>query len=103
MNVLYEYPSPVLSDLFKVDLIEIACGQDHNLAIDSNGSMYGWGSNKYGQLGSGKSEKRKTIKTPQLLPVFCNYKAVHIALGQNHSLILTEDGNVWSMGWNTGG
>ena len=36
--------------------IEISCGGQHSLAICSDGYVYGWGNNYYGQIGCGKGK-----------------------------------------------
>ena len=33
--------------------MQVACGQAHTLALTSEGDVYAWGGNKYGQLGTG--------------------------------------------------
>ena len=35
------------------DVREIAAGSDHVLALKNDGTVWAWGSNKYGQLGDG--------------------------------------------------
>ena len=35
-------------------------GADHVLAVDVNGGLYGWGSNEYGQLGTGDTVRRSS-------------------------------------------
>lgn len=37
------------------NIIEIAAGAAHSLALDENGRVYGWGHGNYGQLGLGLS------------------------------------------------
>jgi alpha-tubulin suppressor-like RCC1 family protein len=49
------------------DIIEISAGANHNLALDGNGSLYGWGSNKYGQLGQYKNNL--IIEEPQKIEI----------------------------------
>ena len=46
--------------------------------MKSDGLIYGWGRNKYGQIGVGK-DGEKTISTPVLLKSFNNIeiKSVH--------------------------
>jgi alpha-tubulin suppressor-like RCC1 family protein len=46
-------------------VIQIACGIDHTVAITSEGSIYTWGSNKYGKTGHGTTEGHQS--TPKIL------------------------------------
>eukprot|EP01083_Nonionella_stella_P307226 1079064_1 len=112
-------PAPVISNTFNSNqLLQIVSYNRHSLALDRNGKVHAWGLNDCGQLGIGqthaardrdfdhakkKKDKKKdkdgtTNDIPQELPPFSAYKAVHVAVGKLHSLILTEDGNVWSFG-----
>ena len=36
-----------------VPLVDVACGLQHTAAVGSDGSLFTWGSNNYGQLGDG--------------------------------------------------
>ena len=33
------------------NIIKIKCGIDYTIAMDKDGKLYSWGSNRYGQLG----------------------------------------------------
>lgn len=37
------------------DIAAISCGAFHNLAVDTSGTVYSWGTNDYGQLGHGNT------------------------------------------------
>ena len=40
-----------VKDVEKIGKIKmICCGNSHNLVLNSEGKVYGWGSNNYGQL-----------------------------------------------------
>lgn len=47
--------------------LDIACGREHTAAVASDGSLYTWGSNDFGQLGDGTEEGRKYPKKVNLL------------------------------------
>ncbi|XXG46537.1 hypothetical protein AAC387_Pa02g1355 [Persea americana] len=47
--------------------LDIACGREHTAAISSDGSLFTWGSNDFGQLGDGTEEGRKHPKKVKLL------------------------------------
>lgn len=66
----------------------ISSGLNHNVAIDEDGNLCGWGSNKYGQLG--------------LFGDKCSdCKFVSVSCGDFHTVALDEDGNLWSCGRNS--
>lgn len=41
---------------------DIACGREHTAAVASDGSLFTWGANDFGQLGDGTEEVRKYPK-----------------------------------------
>lgn len=78
--------------------VAIAAGGSHSLALAPDGSVWAWGGNDQGQLGSatvGGSE------TP--LRVAGLGRALAVAAGSAHSLALGEDGTVWAWGANREG
>ncbi|GLU01743.1 hypothetical protein SLE2022_190300 [Rubroshorea leprosula] len=42
--------------------LDIACGREHTAAVASDGSLFTWGANEFGQLGDGTEEGRKQPK-----------------------------------------
>ncbi|BFG26475.1 hypothetical protein CerSpe_127490 [Prunus speciosa] len=42
--------------------LDIACGREHTAAVASDGSLFTWGANDFGQLGDGTEERRKHPK-----------------------------------------
>ncbi|MDZ7817030.1 MAG: RCC1 repeat- and reductase domain-containing protein [Planctomycetota bacterium] len=80
------------------DIIAIAAGQYHSLALSSDGTVWAWGYNNDGQLGDGTND---TSNVPvQVSLSGCMDTVVAIAAGGDHSLALCEDGEVWTWGWN---
>ncbi|KAJ0099400.1 hypothetical protein Patl1_21635 [Pistacia atlantica] len=39
--------------------LDIACGREHTAAVASDGSLFTWGANEFGQLGDGTEESKK--------------------------------------------
>jgi len=76
-------------------VIAMSGGNLHSLALESNGTVYAWGDNTYGQLGDGTKTQRTT-------PVPVSYLSgiVAIAAGGAHSLALSH-GKVNAWGDNT--
>jgi alpha-tubulin suppressor-like RCC1 family protein len=74
----------------------IAAGRLHSLYLGSNGSLWAWGSNGFGQLGDGTTTGRTTPK--QILT-----GVAAVAAGDNHTLALKTDGSLWAWGSNGSG
>jgi len=77
----------------------VAAGCWHSLAVKSDGTVWAWGTNTYGQLGNGTNTDRWTPVQVSGLPG----NIIAVAAGQNHSLALDANGNVWVWGYNVDG
>ncbi len=74
-----------------------AAGEDHSLAIGSDGKLYAWGSNVDGQLGRGNTT---SSSTPIVVSMPAGVTATAISAGEDHSVALGSDGNVYDWGFN---
>ena len=77
------------------NVIQIASGRNHSLAIDRSGALWAWGANESGQLGIGSFADASG-------PVMVSGlgSATMVAGGYNHSIVLKGDGTVWTWGSN---
>ncbi|GHV05103.1 hypothetical protein FACS1894217_01450 [Clostridia bacterium] len=92
----------VTSDLSQV--VQVAAGENHMLALLDDGSVWAWGSNEYGQVGDGTNFTRNlpvmvisedgAIIDGNTIPV------ASIAAGANHSIAVLNDGRVVAWGSN---
>jgi alpha-tubulin suppressor-like RCC1 family protein len=73
----------------------IASGQDHSLALKTDGALWAWGQNSDGQLGDGTLTSRAT---PVQVAALSNVETA--AGGGYHTLAVTADGTVWAWGEN---
>ena len=73
----------------------ISAGNDHSLALLTDGTVRAWGLNKYGQVGDGTSTNRER---PVAVPGVRN--VVAIAAGAHRSAALLADGTVMEWGAN---
>ena len=80
-------------------VVGIAAGNFHSLALLSDGTVWGWGNNIYGQLGN------DTDLNSELVPVQVSglTSVIAVAAGYYHSLALEADGTVWAWGDNSDG
>jgi alpha-tubulin suppressor-like RCC1 family protein len=74
----------------------IAGGFYHTIALKTDGSLWTWGYNYYGQLGVNNTTSRSTPVTTLLGGT--NWKS--IAGGSYHTVALKTDGSLWTWGFN---
>jgi len=85
-----------VSDL--VNVISLAAGKEHSMALKKNGTVWTWGSNDKGQLGIGSTQNKNH---PVIIETLSDIVA--IAAGGQHSLALDDDGAIWVWGLNNQG
>jgi len=78
---------------------QVSAGFLHTLAIKTDGTLWTWGSNAYGQLGDNTSTNRSIPVT--IFAGGTNWKQV--ACGQIHTAAIKTDGTLWSWGRNLSG
>ncbi|XP_075588691.1 RCC1 and BTB domain-containing protein 2 [Dermatophagoides farinae] len=81
---------------------QISCGRFHSIALTNTGEIYSWGRNEYGQLGVGDKNERITPTIVKFDTTIDN-QIKNIATGENHSLFLVENGQLWGCGSNCDG
>ena len=76
------------------NIIAITAGPESSYALCSNGYVYTWGNNSYGQLGNGS-------RSNQYYPVRVQkaYDIIQIDAGENYLAMLSADGSVWCCGY----
>jgi alpha-tubulin suppressor-like RCC1 family protein len=80
------------------DVVALAAGGYHSLALKSDGTVWAWGNNNYGGLGLGNGT---ACSIPVQIPSLSAVRA--ISAGYFHSLALKSDGTVWAFGYNANG
>ncbi|MGH9321359.1 MAG: RCC1 domain-containing protein [Vicinamibacteria bacterium] len=92
--------TPTAGPTFANDVVAIAAGDEHTLALTSDGLLFAWGYDLSGQLGNGSGGPiSSNTPVPVSFPV-PNAVVVAIAAGGNHSLAVTSDRRVWAWGAN---
>ena len=88
-------PTPI-PNLPKIKLI--ACGANFSVCVDYEGFIWSFGENNCGQLGTGTVKSLYVHNVPQKVQ---NIPPVlSVACGSEHTLIITNDSNLWSCGKN---
>ncbi|XP_068647494.1 ultraviolet-B receptor UVR8-like isoform X1 [Aristolochia californica] len=89
-----------LEALSNCPISQISGGWRHSMAVTYDGKLYGWGWNKFGQVGVGDNIDHCSpmqVKFPD------EQKVIQIVCGWRHTLALTERQNLFSWGRGTSG
>jgi alpha-tubulin suppressor-like RCC1 family protein len=78
------------------DVVQVAAGRTHNLALRSDGAVWAWGRNDHGQLGRGTVSDHEA--TPARVAVL--NRVTKISAGRDFALALRSDGIVFAWGAN---
>lgn len=76
---------------------EVTASDGTTYAINTDGSLWGWGWNEVGQLGIDSKTPEKTA-TPQRMGTANNWKT--IAGGKGYAFFIDNDGALWAVGTN---
>lgn len=82
----------------------IAAGNSFTIALKTDGTVWAWGSNGYGQLGDNTTTQRNLpvqVKDSAGTGYLTSMSA--IAGGGSHAIAVKNDGTVWAWGYNTQG
>ncbi|KAK2656331.1 hypothetical protein Ddye_009383 [Dipteronia dyeriana] len=88
-------PQPIKA-LQGLRIKQIACGDSHCLAVTMEGEVQSWGRNQNGQLGLGTTEDSLV---PQKIQAFQGVSIKMVAAGAEHTVAVTEDGDIYGWGW----
>lgn len=77
---------------------QISGGFNFSVAIKSDGTLWAWGLNAYGQLGDGTTVSKLV---PTRIGTGTNW--VSVAAGAYHTVALKADGTLWAWGYNGNG
>lgn len=87
--------SPVLVDAGDNSWTSIAAGGEHTCGVKSDGSLWCWGNNEYGQLGDNTTSDRNV---PNRVGDASQWSVV--TAGEDFTCAFTDDGSLWCWGWN---
>ncbi len=77
----------------------VACGNYFTLAIKTNGTLWAWGNNTYGQLGNNSTQD---TYSPEQIGADTDWKMVAASQKYN-SFAIKTDGTLWAWGFNSFG
>ncbi|DBA81433.1 TPA: hypothetical protein ACH3X1_007220 [Trebouxia sp. C0004] len=89
-----------------------AGGKHHSAVVTNDGESYTFGSNLYGQCGTGSLKSKDKVEAsvklmyapqpqPRQIQALSQFTVTKVACGQNHTLALTQEGQAFS--WGNGG
>ena len=84
------------------NIVRVDCGTYHTLALDSNGKLYSFGENTYGQLGL-TSHSLKEASPKKIFTSASQGKIMDFSCGDNHSAYIDGRGNAHTWGYGTDG
>ncbi|MFP4187381.1 MAG: InlB B-repeat-containing protein [Acholeplasmataceae bacterium] len=87
-----------------VTVESIAAGENHSVAIDSDGDVYSWGDNLFGQLGNGEQgQQTSPINITEEFAFDAEEIPIHIAAGRLHNVLTTSENRIFTWGNNGSG
>ena len=98
---------PILNQ-YVSNVIKLAAGHEHSLALTKSQELYVWGSGALTGLGDEMKENAETgegdnVHSPTVHEFFKNQKLVQISCGGLHTIVLNHEGDLFTWGSTEGG
>ena len=98
-RVIFKLKNEIINNIYS--------GWEHNIVLNTKGEIFSFGHNQYYQCGFPNMQKilanNENINDPTNISIYNNLKAIKVSCGNEHSLILAQDKNVYGIGNNEGG
>ena len=95
-NNTVSYSSPVTTIAGGINWSQVSCGFMHTTAIKTDGTLWTWGKNDFGQLGTANTVSYSSPVTT--IAAGTDWKQV--SAGKNHTNAIKTDGTLWTWGIN---
>jgi alpha-tubulin suppressor-like RCC1 family protein len=95
-NTITDKSSPVQTIAFGTNWKQVAAGNQYTAAIKTDGTLWTWGYNLYGQLGDNTVTNRSS--PVQTIAFGTNWKQV--SAGNGNFAAIKNDGTLWTWGYN---
>jgi alpha-tubulin suppressor-like RCC1 family protein len=82
------------------DWSKVFAGENHTLAVKTDGTLWSWGSNSNGQLGQNRATNAP-LSSPVQVGTLRDW--LNIAAGGNYSIAVKTNGTLWGWGANSSG
>ena len=79
------------------EIIMVAAGGLHSVALEATGNVWTWGFGKSGQLGHNNKDDRLVLMI-MAHEAFNRHTVVSVAAGRVHTVAVTMDGELWVWG-----
>ena len=87
-----------INNLKRIKINQISCGVGHVLALTDNNLIYSWGRFYKQENKKEKSATTGDYSSPQLIESLSNESIIKISAGNNHSMAITELGDLYTWG-----
>lgn len=87
------YPIQTVPVKIMEDVSSVSCGDEFTAVVKTDGSLWMWGINEFGQIGNGTT---KLVTRP----IKIMDDVVAVSAGNNHTAALKSDGTLWTWGNN---
>eukprot|EP00937_MAST-01D_sp_MAST-1D-sp2_P001609 g1609.t1 len=94
-----------LDELCGVQVTHVAGGFRHSVVATADGKVYGFGNNRYGELGMGDARTAEgrpllRVPSPRVVDRLTGRGVMDLACGEYHTVAVLGDGDVVSFGYN---
>ena len=102
-NTVIQRNTPVTTLPGGTNWKQISCRFRHTTAIKTDGTLWTWGENYYGQLGTGQGYVPSSFRSTPVQTFFATTNWKQVSCGQRYTAAIKTDGTLWTWGRNNSG